>query len=72
MRKIDYIRKQPETSSDYKSAHEIVSKLDNSTTIMVDDIKRFRKYLHDLASKEQKEFSTKKRGANTLEIIRFS
>jgi hypothetical protein len=56
----EFIRKQPEASNDYQKAYNIVQSLHKGEdkTIKIDNSIRFRKYLYDLAAKEQKIFRT--------------
>jgi hypothetical protein len=56
----EFIRKQPDASNDYYKAYNIVQSLNKGEdkTVKIDNIIRFRKYLYDLAAKDQKIFRT--------------
>lgn len=69
-----FTHKQPEASKDYKKAYDIVNSLDigESQWIDADNIKVLRKYIYDLGLKQDKDFATRKRPDNTLQITRMS
>lgn len=69
-----FTHKQPEASKDYKLAYDLVNGLSVgcSDTVTADNDKVFRKYLYDLALKNNKEFATRKRGDFSRYITRLS
>jgi hypothetical protein len=74
MIKLNYAPKHSNASPDYKLAYDIVSTLEIGQLMSanVANIKVFRKYIYDLGLKQDKEFTTKKRGENMMDIRRFS
>ncbi len=69
-----FTHKQPDASKDYKLAYDLVNTLQpgQSDTAYPDNDKVFRKYIYDLALKQNKEFATRKRGDNCRYITRLS
>jgi len=61
MNKEAYSAKHKTASNDYKSAYDIVGSLEPgmSDTYQPDNIKVFRKYIYDLALKQDKEMATR-------------
>jgi hypothetical protein len=69
-----FTRKQPDKSSDYTQAYNAVNTLDKGGSVLIDcdNIKVCRKYVYDLALKQDKEFATRKRGINSMNVTRLS
>ncbi len=66
-----FIRKQPEASNDYTKAYKLVTTIETGDVkiVSVDNLKAFRKYIHDLGSKAGKSFTTKKQGGSSIKIV---
>lgn len=69
-----FTHKHPEASTDYKLAYDITNALlvGQSQSANADNIKVFRKYIYDLGLKQGKDFATRKRDNNILQITRLS
>jgi hypothetical protein len=74
MIKEPYSAKHKDASEDYKAAYDLVNTLEVGSGALhsAQNNKRFRKYLYDLALKQNKEIATRKRGENSLFITRIS
>jgi hypothetical protein len=70
----DFIRKQPAASDDYLTARKLVlsMKQGQHQIISVDNLKAFRKYVHDLGGKTQKSFTTRKLTDTSIKVICIS
>jgi hypothetical protein len=66
-----YIRKQPDASNDYTNARQLVDKITPGQyeVMTVDNLKAFRKYVHDLGAKTGKSFTTKMQDDNVIKVI---
>lgn len=66
-----FIRKQPSASDDYSIARQIVDSIKKGDVelVSVDNLKAFRKYVHELGIRYGKSFTTKKQGENAIKII---
>lgn len=68
------IRKQPAGSDDYINAHELANtiKRGHNKTIAVDNLKAFRKYVHEIGAKTNKTFTTKRQDDNNIIVFRLT
>ncbi len=70
---IEFKRKQPECSNDYEQAYKIIAVINAGQTIAVnpDNIKAFRKYVCDLAMKNNIQIATRLQADNSLNVTRL-
>jgi len=63
-------RKQPSGSNDYEQAYNIINVITKGETISanVDNIKAFRKYVCDLAMKNNKQISTRLQADKSINV----
>ncbi len=66
-------RKQPECSNDYEQAYKIIDVISKGETIAVnpDNIKAFRKYICDLAMKNNIQLATRLQHDKSLNVTRL-
>lgn len=74
MNKNSFVFKHVNASADYKLAYDIVSNFEpgDANTYTPDNMKTFRKYLYDLALKQNKEFATRKGLDGFVNVIRLT
>ncbi len=70
---IEFKRKQPKCSNDYEQAYKIIDVIKAGETINVyaDNIKAFRKYVCDLAMKNNIQIATRLQHDNSLNVTRL-
>lgn len=73
MKQSTYILKQPNSSRDYKIAYDIVESLKrgSTTAVVVDNVKRFRRYLYHLGYCRNHSYSTRKTSDLNINVTRI-